>query len=266
MNPGSPRPRFAVSSRSTPLLGCDDLLRVADAAAVDGVDLDLTGSALRRRLAHVDRLPGLEGILSLWIPSAFCPTGDSPAGGGIVQGRVVVVDEERGATPNGKGQLGTAIRLREFVPDATRIALAVRPRNPEAGRAHLARLSLLRNLAEEWDFDLALDLSGPIDWLWEAEAAVFRLAPRLRLLRVIYPLPTLDAHTRSRLTQRTIAACIDVGFDGLIAVVCPMPIWRWHAPSALERSTRIAVERLGSRFGIVPVWPRFDVPQRSSTP
>jgi hypothetical protein len=266
MNPGSPRPRFAVSSRSTPLLGCDDLLRVADAAAIDGVDIDLTGSSLRRRFVHIDRLPGLEGVLSLWLPSASRPTADATASLGTVQRAAVVVDEERGSKPNGKTQLGTAIRLRELVPASTRIALAVRPRNPDAGRAHLTRLSLLRNLAEEWDLDLALDLSGPVDWLWEAEAAIFRLAPRLRLLRVISPLPTLDAHTRSRLTQRTIAACIDSGFDGLIAVVCPMPIWRWRAPSALERSTRIAVERLGSRFGIVPVWPRSDVPQRSSTP
>jgi hypothetical protein len=262
MNPGSPHLRFAVSSRSTPLLGCDDLRRVADAAGVDGVDLDLTGSALRRRFAHVDRLPNPEGILSIWIPSAspstLRSTGSLAPTGWTDHGGLVVVDEEGGATPNGKRQLGTAAWLRDAVPNSTRVALAVRPRNPEAGRAHLSRLSLLRNYAEEWDLDLALDLSGPMDWLWEAEAAVTRLASRLRLLRIIDPLPPLDSHTRSRLMQRTLAACADAGFGGLIAVVCPMPIWRWRAPEALHRSTRVAVERLGSRFGIVPAWPRVE--------
>jgi hypothetical protein len=266
MNRGFPRPRFAVSSRSTPLLGCDDLRRVADAAALDGVDLDLTGSSLRRRLIHVDHLPNLEGVLSLWLSSKPNPTDDLSAVRLAVFRGTVVIDEERGSTPNGKGQLATAIRARDLVPGSTRIALAVRPRNPDAGRAHLTRLSLLRNLAEEWDLDLALDLSGPVDWLWEAEAAVFRLAPRLRLVRIVNPLPALDAHTRTRLTQRTIGACIDAGFDGLFAVVCPLPIWRWRAASTLERTAGIAVERLGSRFGIVPVRPRSHVPQRSSTP
>jgi hypothetical protein len=266
MNPGSPRPRFAVSSRSTPLLGCDDLVRVADAAAVDGVDLDLTGSSLRKHFAHVDRLPGLEGVLSLWLPSSSEFSAGSSVNGGIPEGSVVVVDEERGSTPNGKVQLAAATRMRELLPGSTRVALAVRPRNPDAGRAHLTRLTFLRNVAEEWDLDLALDLSGPVDWLWEAEAAVFRLAPRLRLLRIVFPLPTLDAQTRSRLTQRTIAASIDASFDGLIAVVCPMPCWRWRSAAALERSTRFAVERLGSRFGIVPTRPQRDVPQRSWTP
>lgn len=267
MNPGSLRPRFAVSSRSTPLLGCDDLLRVADAAGIDGVDLDLAGSSLRRRFVHGERLTNPGGVLSLWLPPCVRSTEDPPPIAMAVHGGTVVVDEERGSAPNGKTQLGTAIRLRELVPGTTRVALAIRPRNPDAGRAHLTRLSLLRNLAEEWDLDLALDLSGPVDWLWETEAAVFRLAPRLRTLRVVYPLPTLDAQTRARLTHRTIAAAIDAGYDGLIAIVCPTPVWRWRATSALERSTRAAVERLGSRFGIVPVWPRVeDVPQRSSTP
>jgi len=266
MNRGSLRPRFAVSSRSSPLLGCDDLLRVADGAAIDGIDLDLTGSSLRRRFAHADRLPRLEGVLSLWLSPTSHSCADSPVDLKALGQSVVIVDEEKGSAPNGKRQHATAVRLREVVPVSTRVALAVRPRNPDAGRAHLSRLSLLRNLAEEWDLDLALDLSGSVDWLWEAEAAVSRLASRLAVLRVMYPLSTLDGHTRSRLTQRTLAASIDAGFDGVIAVVCHLPFGRWGAPTALERSARIAVDGLGSRYGIVPVWPRFDVPQRSSTP
>jgi hypothetical protein len=268
MNPGSAGPRFAVSSRSTPLMGADDLLRVAHGAAVDGVDLDFGGSSLRRRLTSLERQEFLDhgGVTSAWVPAASTAFDDLLGRTLVRRGSLAIVDEEKGSTPNGRVQLATAIRLRHLIPDEARIALAVRPRNPEAGRAHLARLSLLRNVAEEWDLDLALDMSGPVDWLWEAEAAVFRLAPRLRLLRIIYPLPTLDAQTRSRLTQRTIAACVDAGFEGVIAVVCPMPFWRWRSLSALERSMSTAVERLSGRFGIFPVRPFHNLPQRSSTP
>jgi hypothetical protein len=266
MNPGAHGPCFAVSSRSTPLMSYDDLLLVAHAAGVEGVDLDWTVSSLSRRLSRIERPSSLAGVVSAWVPPVTRSFDDLIGQRWSPLGSLVVVDEERGEDPNGKAQLSAAIRLREIVADSARVALAVRPRNPDSGRAHLARLSLLRNVAEEWDLDLALDLSGSVDWLWEAEAAVFRLAPRLKLLRIVYPLPTLDTETRTRLTHRTIAACVDAGFDGLIAVACPLPFWRWRTAAALERSTRAAVERLSDRFGIVPLRPRYDVPQRSSTP
>lgn len=266
MKSGSSGPRFALSSRSTPLLGFEDLARAAHASSLDGTDLDLTASAFSRRIAGNGRLNDLEGVASLWISSSPRSLDEVATHGPGLGTGMIVVDEERGSVPNGREQLATAIKARGLVPPQSRVALAVRPRNPEAGRAHLARLSLLRNFAEEWDLDLALDLSGPIDWLWEAEAAVFRLAPRLRLLRIVQPLPALDAQTRTRMTQRTIAACVDAGFDGLIAVVCPLPFWRWHSVPALVRATVIAVDRLSDRFGIVSVRPYQDLPQRSSTP
>ena len=50
--------------------------------------------------------------------------------------------------------------------------------------AHPDRLVVLRRLAEEWDFDLALDLCGPIDPTWESEAAISKLMPRLTLVRI----------------------------------------------------------------------------------
>jgi len=240
--------------------------RAAHASCLDGTDLDLTVSAFRRRLTGIGRLNDLEGVASLWISSAPRVLDEMATRARGLGTDIVVVDEERGSVPNGREQLATAIKARGLVPPQSRVALAVRPRNPEAGRAHLARLSLLRNFAEEWDLDLALDLSGPIDWLWEAEAAVFRMASRLRLLRIVYPLPALDAQTRTRMTHRTIAACVDAGFDGLIVVVCPLPFWRWRSVSALVDATAMAVDRLSDRFGIVSVRTYQDLPQRSSTP
>jgi hypothetical protein len=39
-------------------------------------------------------------------------------------------------------------------------------------------------MAEEWDFDLVLDLVGGVDPQWEAEAAVVRIGSRLRMVRL----------------------------------------------------------------------------------
>jgi len=190
-------------------------------------------------------------VTSLWLPATAtnCDVVATRIGG--FRRALLVIDEESGKDPNGKRQLANAIRMRSMTPTSTRVALAIRPRNPEGSRAHLGRLALLRHIAEEWDLDIALDLCGHIDWLWEAEAIVHRLSSRLRLVRMIYPLPSLDAHTRTRITQRTVAACVDAAYDGQIALVCPLPIWRWHDSSALDRGFQTAVERLSGRFGLV---------------
>src|SRR5205814_9160309 len=124
-------------------------------------------------------------------------------------------------------------------------------------------LSSLKSIAEEWDLDLALDLIGPIDWLWEAEAAVARMMPRLRYVRLVYPLPTLDAQVRSRMTQRTIAACVDMAFSGTIAVATPLPFWHWRNPQALEMAAGAAVDRLELRFGVSRTPSYWETRQRS---
>jgi hypothetical protein len=257
----APAPRFSLSSRSSPLLRADELAHAAYNTVVDGIDLDLAGSSFRQRRLAVGSLVTVDGSVSVWV-SPTRPWPDPP----IPFLSHVVIDEEKGSTPNGKRQLGAAIQMRERLPESTRIALATRPRNPDGGRGHLSRLSLLRSVAEEWDFDLALDLSGPVDWLWEAEAAVLRLGPRLRLIRVTCPSPALDTHIRSRLTQRTIAAAVDSAFDGVIAVVVPLPFWRWRDVAYFERVGREAVERLSDRFGIVPVRYGWRARERSSAP
>jgi hypothetical protein len=259
-------PRFVISSRSSPLLHLDRLADAAIRAATDGVEIDLTGGILRRRLFMRGWPLDVSHVLSLWLPASIRSLDDSTWSDWRPQRGLVVVDEESGHTPNGKNQLAAAIRLRERLGGSARVALAIRPRNPDGGRAHLARLSMLRNVAEEWDLDLALDMCGPVDWLWEAEAAILRLAPRLRLLRIAHPLPALDSHVRSRMTQRTIAAAVDGGFDGVVAVVVPLPIWRWHDASCLQRSSSVAVARLSDRFGIAPARYGQGVRQRSSAP
>jgi hypothetical protein len=277
MSVPAPRPTFVVSTLSSPLLRPSEVCAAVRRAGLAGVDLDLTGWRNQRMLtdlAHSD--PSRRSLIaSVWVPAdrGVSRLGRlTPWKPGAVPGaslprtvELVVVDEEKErGHPNGHGQLRSAIRLRDPGGFPGRIALAVRPRNPEGGRAHLARLSLLKSVAAEWDFDLALDLAGPVDWLWEAEAAIVRMASRLRLVRVLFPLHTPDAHLRARMTQRTLAACVDAGFDGLIAIAVPLPCWRWLDADALERMSAEAVDRLASRFGIEPAGYRRHLAPRSS--
>lgn len=262
--PRTLRPRFAVSSRSTPLLSADTLSAIASGLALTGIDIDLTGAKWRSRFVRPELSDTYESVTSLWLPATAtdCDVVATRIGGS--QRALLVIDEETGKDPNGKRQLATAIRLRALTPSTTRVALAIRPRNPEGNRAHLGRAALLRHIAEEWDLDIALDLCGHIDRLWEAEAIIHRLSSKLRLVRMIYPLPRIDAHTRMRITQRTVAACVDAAYDGQIVLVCPLPIWRWRDSAALDRGFHAAVERLSGRFGLVSLPTRKDVPQSSS--
>jgi len=206
-----------------------------------------------------------EPVTSIWLPATSKRLDQLVTGTDYPTPRLVIVDEEPGSAPNGKRQLAAAIQLRESVPNATRVAMAIRPRNPDGNRAHLSQLTLLQHMAAEWDLDVVLDLAGYVDWLWEVEAAIFRLASRLRLVRVIHPLPRLDSQIRTRVTQRTIAACVDIAFAGHIAVVCPLPLWRWHDTQALDRSFQTAVDHLSRRFGVAALPRHLDIPQQSST-
>jgi hypothetical protein len=200
----------------------------------------------------------------VWIPHAAGLRSSECVARWVERAHLVVVEEAGDEEADRRTQLNAAIRLRAMIPDSADVALAVRPRNADGGRSHLVRLSLLRNQAEEWDLGLALDLTGPVDWLWEAEAAVVRMMPRLRLVRLLHPLPAVDGHVRSRLTQRTIAACADNAFDGWISVVAAVPVWRWRSPDALERTVSEAAERLGVKFGLAPTSKPRDVSRRTS--
>lgn len=260
------RPTFAISTTSSPLMRAGDYIRAADNAAAARIDLDLTVSRLRRRMLKSEAWAGSDAIVCIRLPAA----GDIGAlldlSGWQRWSGTIVVHEDDNEKHNGRVQLAKAIRLRESAGANTRIALGVRPRNPDGGRAHLTALSFLRSVAEEWDLDLALDLSGPADWLWEAEAAVLRMIPRLSIVRLIYPLPALDTHVRGRLSQRTLAACLDSGFSGLLSIVAPLPLWRWRDQHALVEATRTAVARLGSRYALSVEHHGVNAPERSSTP
>jgi hypothetical protein len=125
-----------------------------------------------------------------------------------------------------------------------RPALALAPVNPDGGRDHLARLALLRHMAAEWEFDLALDLTGPLDETWEAEAAIGRLGGRLALIRLGAPYDAHPDSARWRMTRRVVAAALDAGFSGTFALCPRVSLWWLAGRPDVALLLRDGIERL----------------------
>jgi hypothetical protein len=258
------QPRFVLSSKAKSLVRIDALDDIVTSSFFDGIDLDLTVNGLRQRLSGIDRRVGSLQVSSAWLRCGSPHAADLELAGILDTGSVLfIVDEPRNLESAVRAQLAMAKTLRSELSERARIALAIRPRNAEGDRGHLTRLAMLRSVAEEWELELALDLTGDVDWLWEAEAAVAKTMPKLSFVRINYPPPLLDQHVRNRLTQRTISACIDLQFDGVISLAPPVPFWLWTSRRALEERALAAQERLQHRFlraNAADVW---DTPQPS---
>ena len=263
-------PGFALSTLSSPVMGVGQIEAAARLADLSGIDLDLRSGyrlwRLGKFLPHLAETP--YPAVTIWLP----PHADRLRQVAVHVEQVpddssrptVIVDMEPCPGPSiASNGLKQAIALHREYAGIGRIALAVHPRNPDGGRAHLSQLAAMRIAAEEWDFDLALDLSGQVDWLWEAEAAVYRMMPRLRIIRLTFPLPRFDAHVRTRMTQRVVAAAVDAGFSCLISIVVPLPPWRWWDTGTLAARAVSAVERLEDRFSADYGFLRRQQPQRS---
>lgn len=116
-----------------------------------------------------------------------------------------------------------------------------------------------RRVAEEWDLDLALDLSGPIPPGWEAEAAVMRMLPRLTLVRLCGWLPGASADVNespTRIAARSIAMLADQGYAGLVSIVQTR---NRHALDDYQRDLHRRY-RLGPSSTDTPARTYFDLP------
>lgn len=102
-----------------------------------------------------------------------------------------------------------------------RLALGLQASDFRHDRWHLDQLLGLRRMAEEWDLDLALDLSGNVSPTWEAEAAVLRVLPALTVVR-LGQWRTADggmiASQEAQVAHRTIAILADQGYAGTISI------------------------------------------------
>jgi hypothetical protein len=237
------RPRFTLSTTGSPFMTKSGYADLANHLGAEGLDLDATSWAGRvslkpGSLLGEDAFP----VSSIWITpadtaalgqdSAFRSRFDSvspaavqkgqrvvvrlPAGGDISDDRLVIVD---------------AIRALERCAWMSSIVLAVPTLAVEGGRTHLTRLRTLRRLVEEWEMELGLDLSPQTDNRWEAEAAVQIAGSRLAVVRLRAPL----SNRKTDVHQRTVRACADEGFAGVISLAPITPLWlSWHRSSLLR--------------------------------
>jgi len=249
-------PRFLLSTSSSPVLSGRAFLEIGSRQPLSGVDLDAYGS-FRSKLQRWNAvsLEEAERIRSIWIPAdspllmaePLTSIGPVAIGNGL-RPTVVIDQPDRRSRDDLPNQVASAIRLRQVLGEECRVAIAVRPYHPNGVRAHLSAIAGLRMQASEWDIDLALDLSKEVDWLWEAEASIYRMISSLQLVRIAITQGTLDGRFRASLTDRALSSCAELGFDGMISLVTPVPWWHWRNERTIEAFCRDATGRVVRKF------------------
>ncbi len=251
---------FKISALSSPLIKADKFAEITSHGAVNGVEVDLLDSMRFKLQGWQSASPEtLRQVDTVW----FMPPREDRAPEKairLIEQRAqldlltrLVIDQPRAyGSESHDGQMRLAIGLRRQLPESVRIAIAIRPHRIENTRAHLARLATLRMQVSEWDLDLAVDLGRELDWLWEAEAALYRIMGSLALVRLSYPTTTFDGRFRASLTQRAVLTCAELDFRGDFSLVVPLPWWHWRNARSLEAASLDAVNRIGREFGLDP--------------
>jgi hypothetical protein len=264
------RPPFR---RPTVLIGADATalgqltITPAQAAAVGmyGVDLDLRRAWLPPAEDELDRLATTR-VRSVWLPSHYAgPFAELRAArlrgfltrAAARSGLRTIVLPTVGTGGARNVSIGRIARqLADLQP--VRIAIAI-----DAGEtlkrpgSHLAHVANVRRVAEEWDLDIALDLSvGETDH-WEAEAALMRLFPRLALVRLLPFHVASGAHAQTpvaAMSLRSVAMLADQAYAGLVSIT-PGP----RAPAWLSWLSRPNASLAGAaRQEILDTYDRVD--------
>lgn len=255
-------PVLTLSTRCSRTLRLSTVARVARDADLDGLDIDpseavLPGPSALATVSEKFALP----IRSVWLPAPSVWMGwrrkharDAMLAAARASfASVVVVDLPLGSDrrPSRSLLTSTTEAFRASVRPGTRICVGLRPRQLEGGRAHLVELTALRRLAEEWDFEIALDLAGPIDPRWEAEAAIARLGARLGLMRLETEAVTGPPFGRCRAAARALSAAIDGGHPTEYALVPRPPLWHPDRGRAMADASLVASRRVRARYAAV---------------
>lgn len=227
------RPTVLYGGEATRLGSLGGLIQSASAHEFYSVDIDLRSSWLAPSwLAVASQLSRhMIRVRSVWLPGMLAGPLVNQRTDRLMEFlrgcrrdhglRTIVIP--RAAHIRRGSSLGPLIR--QFASDRTgpvpRVAVGVRAIDLGAERGHLDHLRSIRRLAEEWDLDVALDLTGRVPRDWEAEAAIMRLLPRLALVRIAPEsregLYRTSVGTRS-MAARSIAILADQGYTGPISV------------------------------------------------
>jgi len=238
-NPSNQRPPFR---RPTILIGTDSTMlgrpmigpSQASAAGLHGIDLDL-------RRAWRSPGPGSLAddtsirVRSVWLPALY--TGPFAAQraerlASFLEHATAHLGLRTLILPKPGSSRAHGVPLGPVAGDiATRMGARIALRLGaetllERSGSHLEHVANMRRIAEEWDMDIALDLTSPDIERWEAEAALVRLFPRLTLVRIR---PAHDGDglpgttSEARASLRTIGMLADQGYSGTITIA-PEPV------------------------------------------
>lgn len=252
----SGRPTILLGAQASRLGMIDGIVRDMSEQRFFAIDLDLRSAWIAPSWPHVaaDASHSMMRVRSAWITGVITGPGSRSRIlrlTTLLRGckddlglRTIVIP--RAAHLRRGSSIGPSIK--DIVADRTktsaRIAVGIRALDFANDRRHLDELVATRRMAEEWDLDIALDLTGDVSLSWEAEAAIVRLMPRLTLVRLqcwIGGEGSGGAPDQQAITLRTIAMLADQGYAGSISLVPrSLPWWSMTAavgsgPEALAR-------------------------------
>ena len=226
------RPTLILGGDSNLLGSVRRALAVAAVGSFYAIDLDLRHSWRAPSCAQI--LPVAERetirIRSVWLP-------DTMRGPMLVQ-RSQRLDDFLRQSRDGHGlrqlivprlhQQEDGYNVSRLARDLTkhtggvvRLAIGVHASSFVRQPDYLDRITAIRRAVEEWDIDIALDLTGNVSPRWECEAAVAKMFRRLALVRID---PWLDEDgmpdisPRAQLAARTLAMLADQGYTGIISL------------------------------------------------
>ncbi len=261
-------PSFTLSTSGSSLITVTALPAIAMMSGLDGLDVDISHGSMSLRPDQLAERAAAAGasIRSVWLPPSGPPLPKRPwlghrrhrrqLGWEVVEaGSVgtVVVERPTHGPDRMAGLIPVGIAsIRTSVPSKTRIAIGLRSSDLHGTRDDLIALAALRRYAEEWDVQLAIDLSGRVDPAWEVEAALMRLLPRLSVIRLRLPGFSEGRHGLDRTTARAVATLTDLRFTGTVAIVPSVRVWQRWWPPALAEATQASADALRERFASVP--------------
>ncbi|MCC6312517.1 MAG: hypothetical protein IT337_00790 [Thermomicrobiales bacterium] len=272
------QPRVALATHLLLPLGSGFAGRVAAYAGAQWLDLDYAAHLVAPRLRmppdHKGWAPN-----ALWLPAEGTrgPI-DQALRGRFVGGQgslapLLIVDApwNLADAPSALRALFPFTQAVERAGVGRSVAVGLRARHLSGGRRHLTQLTLLRHIVEEWGLDIALDLTGPFDPQWEAEAAVLRMGPRLVLVRAGAAAVAASPVDRGRVAKRALRAAIEQQPRLCVSLAPDVPWWQAASPTALGRAWSDSARRLaalmpGHRFTIAPPFPASPRPTRGPFP
>jgi hypothetical protein len=257
--PSSSRRPTILAGTTTSILGSPGAsLRAAEALQFFAVDLDLR-SAFRMppaRLLGATQPGNLVRLRSIWIPGSISGLMSSQRTDALwslldlsarsLGLRTIIIPHSSDVSHGTWLGAESRRRLRETQRDFIRHAIGIRGSSIHRGHDQLSQLQMIRHSSEEWDLDIALDLTGDVPHYLEAEAAIMRLLPRLTLVRIpSWVSSTGELNTNDPISRRVVSILADQGYTGTISIVPMRPPWQlpWlaSAPTTSEEWTRTMI-------------------------